>query len=217
VRQPARTNPRAIIWSVIIIAALYLMMNVCIIGVVPWREAIKSENIAATFMERLFGRRVAVGFTAFIIWTAAASCFAMTLGYSRIPYAAAREGDFFRVFGRLHPRGKYPRLSLLTISGLTALFCFLPLQQVIDAAVTVRILVQFVGQIIALHILRTTRPDVPLPFRMWLYPLPAAIALAGWIFMWATSGWIMLLAGFGVIASGAVVFPIWRWLAPRSD
>ncbi len=217
VRQPARTIPRAIIWSVIIIAALYLTMNVCIIGVVPWQEAIKSENIAATFMERLFGRRIAIGFTGLIIWTAAASCFAMTLGYSRIPYAAAREGDFFRVFARLHPRGKYPRLSLLTISGLTALFCFLPLQQVIDAAVTVRILVQFVGQIVALHILRTMRPEVPLPFRMWLYPLPAAIALVGWIFMWATSGWVLLLAGFGVIAVGAVVFAIWRFIAARGQ
>jgi amino acid transporter len=210
VRDPARTIPRAVIWSVLIIAVLYLTMNVCIIAVVPWQEAMKSENIAALFMERLFGRTVAIAFSGLVIWTAAACCFAMTLGYSRIPFAAAREGDFFRPFARLHPTRRYPSLSLLTITALTAAFCFLPLQQLIDAAVTVRILIQFVGQIIALHVLRTARPDVPLPFRMWLYPLPSVLALIGWIFMWATSGWILLVAGAGVIVSGTLVFLIWR-------
>ena len=215
VREPAKTIPRAVVWSVLVIAALYLTMNVCIIGVVPWQEAMKSENIAALFMERLFGRTVAVAFTALVIWTAAACCFSMTLGYSRIPFAAAREGDFFPVFGKLHETRRYPALSLLTITALTAAFCFLSLQQVIDAAVTVRILVQFVGQIVALHVLRTARPDVPLPFRMWLYPLPSLAALVGWVFMWATSGWVLLAWGTGVIASGVLVFMMWRAVAGR--
>lgn len=215
VRQPARTIPLAVVWSVLIVAALYLTMNVCIIAVVPWKEAMQSQNVAALFMERLFGRTVAVAFTGLILWTAAACCFSMTLGYSRIPFAAALMGDFFPVFGRLHPRGRYPWVSLLSITGLTAVFCFLPLQQVIDAAVTVRILVQFVGQIIALHVLRTTRPDVPLPFRMWLYPVPSLVALVGWVFMWVTSGWVLLAAGLGVIASGVIVFGLWRMIARR--
>ena len=213
VRDPARTIPRAVVWSVVIVAALYLTMNVCIIAVVPWKEAMQSQNVAALFMERLFGRTVAVVFTGLILWTAAACCFSMTLGYSRIPYAAALMGDFFPVFGRVHPHGRYPWVSLLSISTLTAVFCFLPLQQVIDAAVTVRILVQFVGQIVALHVLRTRLHDVPLPFRMWLYPLPSLVALVGWVFMWVTSGWVLLAAGLGVIASGAAVFAIWRLLA----
>jgi amino acid transporter len=215
VKRPERTIPRAIIWSVILIAALYLTMNVCIIGVVPWREAMDSQNIAATFMEKLYGRPIAVAFTALIIWTAAACCFSMTLGYSRIPYAAAREGDFFRVFGLLHSRGRFPWVSLMTVSGLTAVFCFFPLQTVIDAAVTVRILVQFVGQIVALHLLRVARPDVPLPFRMWLYPVPSLIALAGWIFMWSTSGLWLICDGIGVIVAGVLVFIVWRRFFPE--
>ena len=216
VRQPARTIPRAIIWSVLIVAALYLVMNICIIAVVPWQEAIKSQNVAALFMERLFGRPIAVAFTGLILWTAAACCFAMTLGYSRIPYAAARQGDFFRVFAKVHPTRHFPWVSLLAVSGLTAAFCFLSLGQVIDAAVTVRILIQFVGQIAALHVLRTMRPDVPLPFRMWLYPLPALLALIGWIYLWATSGWVLLLAGLGVIVSGAAVFALRAMLNPKA-
>jgi amino acid transporter len=213
VRDPGRTIPRAVILSVVIVVAIYLTMNLSIIGVVPWQEAMKSENIASTFMERLYGPKVATGFTLLIIWTAAASVFAMTLGYSRIPFAAAREGDFFPAFARLHPRGNYPLVSLLAVSGLTAVFCFFSLDTVINAAVSVRILVQFVGQIIALHILRTKRPDVPMPFRMWLYPVPSLVALVGWLFMWATSGTFVLLSGLVVFVSGVVVFLIWRMVA----
>ncbi|MBI5802492.1 MAG: APC family permease [Verrucomicrobia bacterium] len=210
VRDPARTIPRAIMISVGVIAAVYMTMNLSIIAVVPWQEAMKSENIAALFMEKLFGRNVAVVFTWLVIWTALACMFAITLGYSRIPFAAARAGDFFAVFAKVQPGGNYPQVSLLALGGLTAVFCFLPLQTVIDGAVTVRILVQFIGQIIALHILRTQRPDVPLPFRMWLYPIPSVLALIGWVFLWATSGMQLLLVGLGVIASGAIVFAVWQ-------
>jgi amino acid transporter len=212
VLRPERTIPRAVIVSVLLVAAIYLSMNVAILGVVPWQEAMRSTNIAALFMETLFGRPVAVVFTWLILWTVAACMFAITLGYSRIPYAAARGGDFFPIFGRLDAQGRYPVVSLLSLGALTAVFCYLPLGTVISAAVTVRIVVVFIGQIVALHVLRRTRPDVPLPFRMWLYPLPSLVALAGWVFVFGTSDpWIMLSAA-GVIASGVLVFIGWRLL-----
>jgi amino acid transporter len=215
VRDPARTIPRAVMWSVVIVAALYMTMNLSIIAVVPWQEAMHSTNIGSLFMERLFGRQVAVIFTGFIIWTCAASVLALTLAYSRIPYAAALKGDFFRVFGKLDPRGHYPRVSLLAVSGVTAFFCFFDLGDVINAAVTVRILVQFVGQIVALHLLRKSRPDRPLPFQMWLYPAPALAALAGWILLWVSSDKKILLYGLEVIAAGIIAFMIWRWVARK--
>ncbi len=210
VRDPGRTIPRAVILSVVAIAAIYLTMNLSIIAVVPWQEAMHSQNVAALFMERLFGRGVATVFTGLIVWTALACMFAITLGYSRIPYAAARSGDFFGIFALVHPRGNYPLISLLAVGGMTAVFCFISLQKVIEAAVTVRILVQFIGQIVALHILRRKRPEVPLPFRMWLYPIPSVLALAGWIFLWGTSGLELILAGLAVLVSGVAVFAIWR-------
>ena len=214
VRNPAKTIPRAVILSVVVVAAIYMTMNLSIMGVVPWQEAMKATNIAAVFMETLYGRWAAIAITVMIVWTAAASVFAGTLGYSRIPYAAAREGDFFPVFGRLHPKGNYPFVSLLALSVLTAAFCFVSIEIVVSAAVSVRILVQFVGQIVALHILRTRRPDVPLPFRMWLYPLPALVALVGWLFMWATSGRMVLLSGAVVLVSGVAVYFLWQRVAP---
>lgn len=208
VRDPGRTIPRAVMLSVFIVASIYMTMNISIIAVVPWQEAMKSDNIAALFMERLFGRPVAVAFTWMVIWTAVACVFAATLGYSRIPYAAARGGDFFRAFAYLEPVRKYPAVSLWAIGLMTAVFCFFSLEDVITAAVTVRIVVQFMGQIFALHLLRKFRPDIKRPFKMWLYPLPSLIALAGWAFVLSTREQKFLWAALVVIASGALAFAV---------
>jgi amino acid transporter len=208
VRDPGRTIPRAVMISVVLVAAIYMTMNISIIAVVPWQEAMESKNIAALFMEKLYGRDIAVAFTWMVIWTAVACVFAATLGYSRIPYAAAKSGDFFRSFAYLDPVRQYPAVSLWAVGGLTALFCFFSLQAVIDAAVTVRIAIQFISQIVALHVLRKTRPDVERPFKMWLYPLPSLIAFIGWFFVFATAGWQFILAAIGVVAAGIVAFAI---------
>ncbi len=213
VKNPGRTIPLAVMISVVLVAAIYLTMNIAIIGVIPWQEAMQSENIASLFMERLYGRNIAIGFTALILWTSLACMFAITLGYSRIPYAAAKSGDFFPIFARLHATGRFPIVSLAVLGSLTAVFCFFSLQAVIDAAVTVRILVQFVAQIGALHLVRTTRPDIVLPFRMWLYPLPSLIALAGWLFVLSTAQPLILTASLGVIVSGCVAYVLWRAFA----
>jgi amino acid transporter len=172
----------------------------------------KSKNIAADVMERVYGRPVAVAFTWLVVWAVVACMFSITLGYSRIPFAAARKGDFFSIFARLHPRGQYPVVSLFTLGGLTAVCCYFPLQQVINAAVAVRILIQFIGQTIGLHLLRKTRPDIPLPFRMRLYPLPSLVAILGWLFLLGTSDWEVLGMAVGVTAAGLPVFFIWRRL-----
>lgn len=204
--EPGKTIPRAVMLSVVIVAAIYLTMNVAIIGVLPWEKAMVSKNVAAEFMETLFGRSTAVAFTWLILWTVIACMFAITLGYSRIPYAAARNGDFFKVFSVVHSTGRYPVVALWSLGLLTALFCYFPLGVVIEAAVTVRIAVQFIGQIVGLHLLRTTRPDVALPFRMWLYPVPSLLALIGWTFVLATSSGLVLASAFGALACGVVVF-----------
>jgi amino acid transporter len=206
IRDPAKTIPRAVMTSVVVVACIYMAMNVSIMGVVPWQQAMESKNIAADFMEILYGRPWAVAFTWLILWTALASVFALTLGYSRIPYAAARQGDFFDVFGRLHPTGKYPWVSLLALGLLTSIFCFLELGTVISAAVCVRIVVQFLGQIGALHLVRTTRPDIVLPFRMWLYPVPSLIASLGWIYVLVVADRTALLLSLGVVVVGALVY-----------
>jgi amino acid transporter len=208
VRQPERTIPRAVMTSVAVVAFVYLVMNVSIIAVVPWQEAMKSENVAALFMEKLYGRPVAVAFTGLILVTSFACLFASLLGFSRIPYAAARQGDFFRIFAYVHPTGHYPLVSLAALGTLTAAFCFLDLTTIIEAAVCVRIVIQFIGQIVGLHLLRTTRPDVQLPFRMWLYPLPSLVALAGWIFVLVMAKPAALVISLIVLGTGLGVYAL---------
>jgi amino acid transporter len=210
VRNPERVIPRSILYSVLAVAAIYALMNLSIIAVVPWREAMSSKFIASQFIEKLYGTRAASVVTVLVLWTAFASVFALLLGYSRIPYAAAINGDFFAVFGRLHESGRFPHVSVLVIGALSVVASLWNLDAVISALLTSRILIQFVGQIFALHHLRKHRRDIARPFQMWFYPLPSLIALAGWTYIFLTSGWNF--AGFGVLtlAAGIGAYFLWR-------
>ena len=221
VKDPGRVIPRSILISIVAVAVLYFAINLSIIGVVSWREFVpadanpRAEFIVSIFMERLYGPQVATVFTFLILWTAFGSVFALLLGYSRIPYAAACDGYFFKVFGRLHPTKQFPHVSLLVLGGISIACSLLPLGVVIDVLITTRIVVQFIGQVFAVMLLRKTRPDMPRPFRMWLYPVPALIALAGWLFLLLTSGWMLIALGAGTLALGVVCFLVWSWRTGR--
>jgi amino acid transporter len=217
--KPEKTIPRAVLISIVVVVAIYMSMNLAFIGVVPWQETqqegtMANKNIAGAFMMKLYGERAATTFTALIIWTCLAGLFAMTLGYSRILYAAATNGDFFSFFARLHPTRGYPWASLALLSALTAFFCFFPLAIVIQGAVTVRIVIQFIGQIFALHVVRREGKR-PLPFRMWFYPLPSLVALIGWSFLLATSAGYLLSLLFVVYGSGLLVYILRDQFSPR--
>jgi len=160
-------------------------------------------------MEHAYGRGVASVFTLFVVWTAFASVFALLLGYSRIPYAAAIDGTFFPVFGRLHPTKRFPHISLLVVGVISILASAVSLGTLIDAMITTRILVQFMGQVVVLVRLRRLEPDRPRPFRMWLYPVPAIVAMAGWLFVFATSGRQVILFGLATLAAGVLAFAVW--------
>jgi amino acid transporter len=209
VRNPGRVIPRSIVISVLAVAGIYSLTNLGLIAVVPWREAMHSKFIAADFMSKLYGARAAGIVTVLVLWTALASVFALLFGYSRIPYAAALNGDFFKPFAKLHPKGEFPYVSLLVIGGLSMLASMWALDDVITALVTSRIVIQFIAQIVALVYLRRKRPEAARPFKMWLYPAPAAIAFAGWVFLFLTSGW--KFAGFGLLTLAAGVGAYWIW------
>jgi len=216
VENPGRVIPRSILLSTVAVALIYIAINFSIIGVVPWRDFVpaashpESNFVVSIFMERIFGPRVATVFTAMILWTAFGSVFALLLGYSRVPYAAARDGYFFEVFGRLHPQG-FPYVSLLALGVLSIVAGFFSLGTVIDALITTRILVQFIGQIGAITLLRRREPNLARPYRMWLYPLPSLIALLGWIFIFATTPLTVIAFGLGALVLGVLAFGLWSW------
>src|SRR5207249_2158121 len=215
VENPGRVIPRSILISTVAVALIYLAINLSIIGVVPWRDFVpaasrpQSNFVVSIFMERIYGPGVATLFTAMILWTAFGSVFALLLGYSRVPYAAAKDGYFFKVFARLHPSGGFPYVSLVVLGVLSILAGFVSLGMVIDALITTRILVQFIGQIGAVTLLRRREPDLPRPFRMWLYPLPSLVALVGWIFIFATTPPAVVAFGLGALLLGVVCFGAW--------
>jgi amino acid transporter len=209
-RSPERTLPRSIVLSIVIVVVIYVLMSTVILGMIPWQEAQQSRTIASLFIARTFsdpaaGRIAAMVMTSLILFVTAASLYAVILGYSRIPFAAARDGQFFSVFGRLHPTKHFPHVSLLTIGIVTLPFCFFTLGQLVSWLVQVQILLQFVWQCAAVMLLRRYRPDVAKPFRMWLYPLPALVSLAMWIYIFlsAPAAGIAFSTAFLALAVGA--------------
>jgi amino acid transporter len=150
-----------------------------------------------------------------VLWTALGSVFALLLGYSRIPYAAARDGYFFKVFARLHPTKNFPHVSLVVIGAISIVCSFLSLQTVIEALVVTRILVQFIGQIFAAMLLRERAPGMPRPYRMWLYPVPPLIALAGWMFLFASADTVLKNYSVLALMLGVLFFLAWSWRTRR--
>ena len=181
IRNPDKTIPRAILISIAVVAALYIAMNVGVLGVIPAEHV--GRTAVADMIALTLGPTAARVMAALIMWTAFSSVFALLLGYSRAPYAAALDGNYFRAFAHLHPRRHFPDLSLLALGAVAAAFCFLPLARVIAALVVIRIVLQYVLQQVGVILLRVKRPEMRRPFRMWLYPLPPLLALAGFIFI----------------------------------
>ncbi len=208
VRDPGRTIPRAVIYSVLAVAVIDILISFSFIGVVPWREAMESQFLGATFVERVYGSWAAQLLAGLIVITAFASLFALLLGYSRVPYAAAKDGVFFRWLGELHPTKHFPHRSLLLIGAGAIIASFFSLENVIKALMAARILIQFIGHTIALFLIRANRPDIERPFQMPLYPLPALISMFGYIYVFIALGPMFMAFGVGTLALGAVVYLI---------
>jgi APA family basic amino acid/polyamine antiporter len=216
VRDPGRTIPRSILLSAILVCVLFVGLHLALVGVVPWHE-IPTEspkadtyNLPAVFMQT-HGHWAVVAVTALLVWSCFGSAFAGMLGYSRIPYAAARHGHFFAAFARVHPRHHIPHIALLFVGALTLFWTLFDLQSVIFALVITRILEQFIAQIVGVILLRRLQPNRPRPFRMFLYPVPCGIALIGWLFLYVSAGGWFIGLGLVTLLGGLVAFALWTW------
>lgn len=209
VRDPGRVLPRAILISVVAVALIYIFINISMIGVIPWQEAIKSKYIGSEMIERIYGRGAAIVITLLIAYTAYGSIYALMLGYSRIPFAAARDGYFFKQVAAIHPTRHIPHVSLLLVGGMVALASLLPLETVVTACIATRIGIQFLAQAAALVVLRRDRPALKRPFKMWLYPVPAVLSFIGFCYIFAAAGWLSIGLTFGWTALGVLAFLHW--------
>ncbi|HMF74046.1 MAG TPA: APC family permease, partial [Bryobacteraceae bacterium] len=209
IKNPKVNIPRCITLSIGILAVLYLAMSLSIIGVLPWQEAMHSPVIVSDYMERLYGAKAAALMTGLVLWVAFASVFCVLLGYTRVPFVAAQEGRFFGVFARVHPTRNFPSFSVLFLGVLSAAACFLPLESLIKSLIVIQIVTQFAAQCVAVVLIRRLRKHIERPFSMPLYPLPAFIALAGWLFILASSGGIYIMSGIALTVIGMAAY-LWR-------
>ncbi len=207
VRDAGRTIPRAVLLSIGIVFLLYMALNASVLSVLGAPALLAATNVEARRAVLAQMMQVAWGSpgagkaaAALVMVTAFASVFSLLLGYSRIPFAAARDGNFIGAMGKLHPRKGFPHVSLLVLAGVACLCCFFSLGDVIAALVVLRILLQFGLQHVGVMLLRARRPEMRRPFRMWLYPVPPVLALLGFGFL------VVSRTGFGaqVLLAGAV-------------
>ncbi|MEO8764593.1 MAG: amino acid permease [Ginsengibacter sp.] len=209
IKNPSKNIPRSMFISIAGIAILYLLMNVSVVSVIPWSQAKNSEFLVSEFVQILAGNTAAKVATCLILWVAFASVFSATLGYSRIPYAAAADGEFFKVFGKIHPTKNFPYVSLLVLGAIAFIFSMLfKLGDVISAILAMRIIIQFIGQAIGLLILRSKKRHVEFPYKMPLFPLPIILAIAIWIFILLSTGKNLMAGGLLVIFLGTIVYMI---------
>lgn len=219
IEDPAKNIPRALLLSILLVACLYMVMNVCILAVVPWREMVQSGQnnsglyVVSLFMQRVYGPWAGRMVTGLVIVTAFASIFSLMLGYSRVPYAAAKDGNYFKAFAKVHPEYRFPYVSLLALGTVAAGCCFLRLKDAIAAHVVIRLILQFLVQAIGSIVLRIRRPDLPRPFRMWLYPLPALLASAGFLFiLFNRENWQKEMRyALVVLLTGVAIFMVRAW------
>jgi amino acid transporter len=201
--------------SVAGITILYLAMNIIITSVFPWQD-IQQSNISginnfviSSFIEKLYGTSAAVLATCMVLWVALASLFAVMLGYSRVPYAAAVDGAFFKIFARLHPTKHFPYISLLVLAAFAFIFSLLfRMGDIISGILAMRIMVQFIGQAAGVVLLRTRNGSSHLPYKMPLYPLPVIFVIAMWLFIFYATGITVITSFLAVLLSGIIVYMI---------
>jgi fructoselysine transporter len=206
-KNPERNIPRAIFISILGIAILYFALQTSILSVIPWQEAANSKYVVSLFVERTFGTHWASFATAMILFVAFGSIFSATLGYSRVPYAAALDGNFFSVFARVHPTKKFPYISLIALGAVSIVICvFFSLFSVIRAILAMRCLIQFAGQAVGLILLHRRGKAESWPFHMLFYPVPVILAIAGWIAIFISTGRNPMLASLAAMAAGILVY-----------
>ena len=219
IKDPERNIPRSIFISIAGIALLYLSMQLIILGNIPWQEAKDSPFIVSLYFERIYGHTTAQIATGLVLFIAITSLFAVLLGYSRVPYAAAVDGNFFSAFGKVHPTKHFPHVSLLVLAGVAFVFSLLfKMKEVITAIIIMRIMVQFIGQSVGIILYHQKQKNLTpnpspkereqneFPYRMWLYPLPALIGIAVWLFIFFSAEAIYIAGAFGVIALGIIAY-----------
>jgi len=175
--------------------------------VLPLQQSMHSSAIVADYMAVVYGATSAKIADILILVASFASVFAILLGFSRIPFAAANQGEFFSVFAKVHPTKNFPHISLVILGVLSAFACWLSLSTLITLVIVIQTMVQFLAQCVAVVLLRRNHGQgESRTFRMPLYPIPVVIAFIGWLFILISSGLKNIFLALATLLAGVAAF-----------
>ncbi|MET8679895.1 amino acid permease [Streptomyces sp. NPDC004647] len=206
-KNPKRDLPRAIMLSLLIVTALYVLVAAVAVGAMPWKGFQDSEAALAGIMENVTGQSFwAVLLAAGAVIAIASVVLTVLYGQTRILFAMSRDGLVPKVFSKVDRRTGTPRANTVIVS----LFCgvlaaAVPLGRLADAT-SIGTLFAFALVNIAVIVLRRSRPEMPRSFRVPLSPLLPVIGFALCLWMMSSLDWITWIV-FGVwMAVGLVVY-----------
>ena len=172
VREPKRTLPLAFTLGVLLVTAVYLLVSFAFLAVVPLENIVSNTAFVAQFGQALFGAAGGKILSACVLLSVAGGLLALTMAAPRVYYAMAKDGAFFSVFGRLHPRfGTPANAVLLQMCGALLVLCFGAFDRIL--AYIIFSAICFLGLSAAsLFWLKE-------PVRRWWYPIAPIVFLVG--------------------------------------
>jgi APA family basic amino acid/polyamine antiporter len=213
VENPQRTFPVALIAGVTAIIGVYLLTNLAYFSVLNAGEVASSDRVAADMMRRIAGPHGAGAVSVAAMISIFAALNGSILSGSRVPYAMARDGYFFRHIGKVHPIFRTPSASILLLGVWSSLFVLSGHYSDLYNAVIFPSWILYGMTAAAVIVLRRKRPDLIRPYRTWGYPwVPLAFVGVTLLLLYQTLISSPRASGIGlvVIALGVPFFFYWK-------
>jgi APA family basic amino acid/polyamine antiporter len=212
VEHPARDIPRALLGGVLTIMAIYLLVNVALLYVLPISGIAGKEFAAGEAANAIFGRHGDTVFRVLTIVSMLSGINALHLMATRVIFAMSRDGLFTEKAAVVNVGGT-PTVSLF-FSALVALL-FIVFGQTFDTVITVLaffFVANYILSFISLFVLRRREPDKPRPYRAWGYPFTPGLALIGSILFLAGAVYADRKNSLYALLLLAASYPVFRLL-----
>lgn len=177
--EPQKNIPRALVGGTVTVGALYLLSNVVYFRVLPLEAVAAAPNVASETVRVFAGAGAAAWITAAMVVSAFTTLNSSVLTGSRVPFAMARDGLFFRVTEGIHPRFRTPSGAILFQAVIS---CLMVLTGQFEDLFSLFIFAQWIFYALTVASVfgsRRKEPDLPRPYRAWGYPVVPAIFVVG--------------------------------------
>ncbi len=220
VKNPQRNVPRALLFGTIIVMAVYVLVNIAFLYVLPVNVMAKSPLVAASAAQVIFGTGGASVISIAVIISTFGALNGSLLSTARVQFAMARDNLFFKSIGKIHPKYGTPHVSLL-VQGLWA--CVLVTSGTFDTITNYVIFAAWLFYALGafgVFVLRKKMPDTPRPYKVWGYPyIPALFVVFSALFLFNTiiSDTSDAAMGMFLILLGLPIYFYWKFKTKKTD